>query len=251
MALTVNRDLNRYVDQELRTFAVSASTKIYKGALVGIDRATGLARNLVAGDLFAGIAYEEMDNSGGAAGARSVRLYTKGDFILTTNNATAEWTGAPVYALDNEVTGVAPGVGGSYCGKLLAVIADNLGIVRIEPMAAAQIERDISAPLASSTSAATTNPVMITQRAIRVISMQVSFNTVPGAGALDVGTHETDPDQLVDAFNLATLQANTPELLTPNFMTVAAGQRIWAKVGQATSPAGVGGVFTMRYIELP
>lgn len=251
MPLTANRELSRYVDQELRAFPVAASAHIYKGALVGIDRATGLVRNLVSGDVFAGIAYEEVDNSGGSAGAQSVRLYTQGDFILKTTSANQAWVGAPVYAVDSDGTGIAPGVGASYCGVLLGVVGVNQGIVRIMPMSTPQVERALNVALASSLSAATNNAVMITQRAIRILHVQVSFNTVPGAGNLDVGTDNSDPDEVIDAFNLTTLTANTPALLSPNFTDVAAGQRIWAKVGQASTTAGVGGVLSIRYIELP
>ncbi len=251
MPLTANRELNRYVDQELRTMPVAESAHLFKGALVGIDRDSGFVRNLEAGDVFAGIAYEEIDNTDGQGGEKSVRLYTQGDFILTTNNAAQEQIGAPVYAVDSEATTVSPGIGGSYCGILLAIVGVNLGIVRIQPMVAPQVEHTISVPLASSTGAATTNPVMITQRAIRVLHAQVSFNTVPGAGVLDVGTDNADPDELVDAFDLTSLTAHVPSALTLNFSDVAKNERIWAKVGQAASTAGVGGVLTLRYIELP
>lgn len=251
MPLTVNRELNRYVDQELRSFGVAASEHIFKGALVGFNRATGQVRNLVGGDVFAGIAYEEMDNGSGQDGDRSVRLYTQGDFILTVNSATAARVGSAVYASDNEVTTVFPLPGGSYCGILVAVVGTNLGIVRIAPMAAPQIEHQVQVPLASSTTAATTNPVLITQRAVRVLTAQVSFNTPPDTGLLDVGTDNADPDELVNAFNLASLTPNTPTTLTLSTTDVAGGLRIWAKVGQATSAAGVGGLLSVRYIELP
>lgn len=251
MPLTANRELNRYVDQELRTMPVAEAAHVFKGALVGIERETGFVRNLEAGDLFAGIAYEEIDNTDGDGGDLSVRLYTQGDFILSISHASQASVGAPVYAVDSDSTTVLPASGGSQCGVLLAVVGVNLGIVRIMPMSASQLEHAISVPLASSTGAATTNPVMITQRAIRVLHAQVSFNTVPGAGALDVGTDNSDPDELVDAFDLTSLTAHVPAALTLNFRDVAANQRIWAKVGQASSPAGVGGVLTLRYIELP
>ena len=46
MALTANRELNRYVDQELRSFPVAASQHVWKGALVGVDRSTGYVQFL-------------------------------------------------------------------------------------------------------------------------------------------------------------------------------------------------------------
>jgi hypothetical protein len=251
MALTANRELSRYVDQELRTFPVAASQHIYKGALVGVNRTTGHVRHLVAGDVFAGIAYEEIDNSSGSGGAKSVRLYTQGDFVLTTNNATQAWVGAPVYATSDEVTSVISTQGASYCGILMAVVGENTGIVRIRPLAACQIEQAAEVPLISSTSATTKNPVMISQRAIKVISTEVSFLTVPNSGNLDVGTGPTNPNQIINAFNLASLTANTPTFVAPSNRDVAKGLHIWARVGQASSTAGECGLLTMRYVELP
>ncbi|HVP11857.1 MAG TPA: hypothetical protein VMV94_11805 [Phycisphaerae bacterium] len=251
MALTANRELNRYVDQELRTFPVAASQHIYKGAIVGVNRSTGHVRHLVAGDLFAGIAYEEMDNNGGAGGDKMVRLYTQGDFVLTVNNATQASVGGSVYATSDEVTSVVASQGASYCGMLMAVVATNTGIVRIQPLAAGQVEHVVSVRLDSLTSAATKNAVMITQRAVKVISIDVSFLTVPNAGNLDVGTGPTTPNQLVAAFNLATLTPNTPTSLTLASRDVAKGLHVWAKVGQASSTAGECGMLTVRYVELP
>src|SRR5438132_4379154 len=99
MALSANREVDRYVDQELRTVPVKGSAHIYKGALVGL--ASGYARGLVAGDAFAGIAYEEADNTGAADGAISVRVYTLGDFEHTLSSAGRANNGAAVYASDD------------------------------------------------------------------------------------------------------------------------------------------------------
>jgi hypothetical protein len=251
MAITANRDLKRYVDQELRSYGVAASQHIWKGALLGIERTTGYVRNLVAGDVFAGVAYEEIDNSAGAAAAKNVRCYTQGDFILAVNNATQASAGSLVFALDNEVTGTSTSQGASHCGILLGMISASQGIVRIEPMNVPRIEHALDIVLVSSTGGATTNPVMITQRAIKITGAQVSFNSIPNSGNLDVGTDNSDPDEVIDAFNLATLTPNTPAALTPVSRDVAKNVRLWAKVGQATTTAGTGGILSVRYIELP
>ncbi|MFQ5429226.1 MAG: hypothetical protein ACE5E1_02850 [Phycisphaerae bacterium] len=251
MALTANRELNRYVDQELRSYPVAASEHVFKGALLGMERATGHVRALQPGDEFVGIAYEEMDNSAGAGADVSVRLYTLGDFVLTVNGATQADAGSGVYALDDEQTSIVPGLGGSYVGVLLAAAGSNAGIVRILPTGAQQVEHALTAPLVSSTAAAVVNPVMIPERAIRVVSAQVSFLTAPDQGNLDVGTTLADPDELVNAFNLATLTDNTPTALVLVGRDAAAGVPILAKVGQASVTAGAGGILSLRYIELP
>ncbi len=51
--------------------------------------------------------------------------------------------------------------------------------------------------------------------------------------------------------DLSTLTDDTPAALTIVARDVAAGARVWAKVGQASSVAGVGGLLTVRYVELP
>lgn len=134
MALVKNRDVDHYVDQELRTLQVGAAKKIYKGALVGLSSA-GYAQPLLAGDPFAGIAYEEADNTAGANGAISVRVYTFGDFGHAVIGATVAHVGRPVYAsADDTLTFTA--AGNSYIGVLQDVPAANEAIVRIDPLLA-------------------------------------------------------------------------------------------------------------------
>ncbi len=99
MALTASREVDRYVDQELRAIPVKGSTKIYKGALVGLT--SGYARGLVAGDAFAGIAYEEVDNTAGSDGGKLVRVFTLGDFEHALGSASRANNGAAVYASDD------------------------------------------------------------------------------------------------------------------------------------------------------
>ncbi len=251
MALTASRELNRFVDQELRSFSVAAAARVFKGAIVGIERSTGHVRNLQPGDMFAGIAYEEIDNTNGSAGEVSVRLYTQGDFVLTTNNATQAWIGSALYALDDDRTSVLPSQGASFVGVLMAVIGTNLGIVRIMPTGAQQVEHALQVPLISSTTQDSMVPVMVTQRAIKVISVEVSFLTIPDQGLLNVGTTVADPDELVNAFDLANLTTNVPTLLVPVFRDIAKGQVVWAKIGQASTAAGDGGVLSLRYVEVP
>lgn len=131
--ITQNRELSRYVDQELRSLPVAAGECIYKGALVGIEKGTGFVRHLVAGDKFAGIAYEEIDNRDGASGGEQfVRVYTQGDFVLPVSDARQECCGEPVYAIDNEILCLSP-VGASYAGVVVNYAGQDRAIVRIQP----------------------------------------------------------------------------------------------------------------------
>jgi hypothetical protein len=130
MALTADREVDHYVDQELRTYKVAATT-VYKGALVGL-KTDGYCRGLVAGDKFVGLAFEKMDNSTGSDGDKSVRVYTLGDFEHTLTGATIASLGRPVFAsADNTLTFSANG--NSYVGILIDVTATNTVIVRLDP----------------------------------------------------------------------------------------------------------------------
>jgi hypothetical protein len=132
MALTASRNVDRYVDQELRTLRVKGTTKLYRGAIVGLTSA-GYARGLVAGsDVFCGISYEEMDNSAGADGAKVVRVYTLGDFEHAVSGAVQGDVGRPVFAsADDTLTFVA--AGNSYVGIVQDFVSSGVVIVRIDP----------------------------------------------------------------------------------------------------------------------
>ncbi len=130
MALTANRELDRYVDQELRSLPVKGGARIYKGAIVGLTG--GYARGLVAGDAFAGIAYEEMDNTSGADGAVSVRVFTLGDFDHALAAASRANNGAAVYASD-DATLTLTASGNSLVGRQVDVPSSGRIVLRLRP----------------------------------------------------------------------------------------------------------------------
>ena len=134
MALTKNRDVDHYLDQELRTYQVGAAKHVYKGALVGLN-SSGYAQPLTAGDPFVGVAYEEADNSSGANGAPTVRVYTVGAFSHALTGATIVHLGRPVFAsADDTLTFTA--AGNSCVGLVQEVSAANEIILRIDPQRA-------------------------------------------------------------------------------------------------------------------
>lgn len=99
-ALTANRNVDHLVDQELRSYPVGASVHIYRNGFVGVDPA-GYAKAFVPGDVFVGVAYEEIDNSSGSAAALYVRVYTEGDFVMALTSAALKDAGHPVFATDD------------------------------------------------------------------------------------------------------------------------------------------------------
>jgi len=131
MSLIANRELDRCVDQELRALPVKAAAHIHKGALVGIDAVTGCARGLVAGDAFAGVAYEEADNSGGADAAVSVRVFTQGDFEHALASAARTNNGTALYASADDTLTLAAS-GNSEVGRQIDAPTGDRIILRLK-----------------------------------------------------------------------------------------------------------------------
>lgn len=129
MALTNNRQVDRYVDQEMRALPVAMDAHIYKGALVGLSG--GYARPLEAGDIFAGVAYEEMDNTAGQPGDLVVRVFTQGDFEHELAGADRVHNFGPIFALDDQTLTVNSS-GHSFVGHQIDVVGDDRIVVRIQ-----------------------------------------------------------------------------------------------------------------------
>ncbi len=132
MALTANREVDHFVDQELRSYQVAVAKRIFKGSFVGLA-ANGYVQPLTAGDACVGMAYEESDNSGGANGALTVRVFTLGDFGLTLTGATVANIGQPVFASDDATLTFDPD-GNSFVGFVQDVIAANEIVLRLDAM---------------------------------------------------------------------------------------------------------------------
>ena len=129
MALTASRELSRYVDQELRSFKVAGSTTIYKGALVSIQT-DGYVAPLTAAELLAGIAYDEIVNAG-ADGAKSVRIYTQGDFEHALSGAAIANVGDAIYGTDDG-TLTFTSTSNTYVGFCVDVPSSGTVIVRLD-----------------------------------------------------------------------------------------------------------------------
>lgn len=130
MALSANRDVHHYVDQELRSYAVAADAVIYKGGFVGLN--AGYARALTAADQCVGIAYEAADNTDGSDGDVQVRVFTQGDFLHGLTGAAVTNIGDAVYAsADDTLTFTSSG------NSLVGVCVDrpeaNRIILRLNP----------------------------------------------------------------------------------------------------------------------
>lgn len=132
MALTANKEVSHFIDQELREFQLATNVKIYKGALCSV-KSTGYVAPLTAGENFAGLSYELSDNTGGANGAKKVRMYTLGDFELTVSGLATTDIGRPVFAND-DATLAFTGSANSYIGVIEGYVAANTAVVRLDPL---------------------------------------------------------------------------------------------------------------------
>ena len=130
MALTANQEVDRFVDQELRQYGLTASTHVFKGGFVGLAT-DGYARAFVAGDLFLGLAYEEGDNTSGADDDVKVRVFTQGDFELAIAGLATTDIGVPIYASDDATATLNP-ENASYIGYVVDFVSTGVGIVRLQ-----------------------------------------------------------------------------------------------------------------------
>jgi len=86
----------------LNDLPVKTGVLIFEGAAVGVEVATGYARPLVAGDLFAGWATLTVNNTAGADGAVDINVETPGVRKVLNVPATVITSyGANVYASDD------------------------------------------------------------------------------------------------------------------------------------------------------
>lgn len=88
-------------DDELTTYPVKASTKIYKGALVGVDASGYVTPAAPTSKRVCGVAYETVDNSGGSNGLLNIRVIRKGSFQFNTSGLTIANIGDKVYVTDD------------------------------------------------------------------------------------------------------------------------------------------------------
>ncbi|WP_191085632.1 capsid cement protein [Roseococcus microcysteis] len=112
---------------------VAASAVIYEGSAVGI--ASGYARQLNAGDLFAGFAHIGVPVAPAANGDLLVRVRRMGLIVLTITSVAVTDIGKPVYASDGDTFTLTSG-SNSHIGRVVRVIAANTALVAFDADAA-------------------------------------------------------------------------------------------------------------------
>ncbi len=129
-ALAANRNIGCMVDQQLRSFKVGAARHIYRDGWVGKDPA-GMAKPFEPGDELVGLAYEEVDNSAGAAAAKNVRVRVAGDFTHAFTSIADKDAGKALFATDDATLSFS-GHPDAYVGRVLHKEDTNLVALRLK-----------------------------------------------------------------------------------------------------------------------
>jgi hypothetical protein len=112
---------------------VAANIKIYAGSLV-CGNAAGYAIPAAdtAGLKFLGVALEQVDNAGGANGAKKVRVRRQGTFEFDALSITQAMVGASMYVVDDHTFDDASGPANDVrLGILVKYVADTKGWIDI------------------------------------------------------------------------------------------------------------------------
>lgn len=123
-----------------------AVAKVYKGSLVTLDASGYATYAQVGANLpFAGVAYETVDNTGGSAGDKTIRVWVSGVFSLVAASAAQAWVGTEVW-LDSGSSGspvkVAhsdPGATALKVGVVTEVVSQTEVRVRVNGYAMKQL----------------------------------------------------------------------------------------------------------------
>lgn len=135
-ALTADRQREARGTAKLISVPVASATKIYKGSAVQLD-ANGFASNAVAGNvrLIAGIAAEQVDNSGGGNGAKSITVEYDREYLFTASSITQANLGAPMLVIDNDTVDETS-AGSATVGRLTQYVSATQGWVYVPGLSA-------------------------------------------------------------------------------------------------------------------
>jgi hypothetical protein len=115
---------------------VVASDIIYRGALVKHNAAGYLAPCAAeAGAVFAGVAYEKIDNSAGSAGDVAARVLKKGMFLMTGTGFAQTDVGQSAYASDDQTISKTQATNEQEVGKIAVFVSSTQVWVRIDNVA--------------------------------------------------------------------------------------------------------------------
>lgn len=119
---------------ELMLYQIGA-VQVWKEALAFV-RADGYAypARAVASntDIFIGVFYESINNSAGAAGAQSAKVYKNGSFVFAHTGLVQANVGSPAYASDDQTITATPGSTVKQIGYIAEILSATQVRVRID-----------------------------------------------------------------------------------------------------------------------
>lgn len=131
MATLAANKPRHYEQGMMNDLSMAASTRIFEGAAVGVNPATGLARPLTSADRFVGFAEATADNRDGAASALRVRVYDRGEIALPVSGALITDIGNPVFATDDDTFTLSP-VGSVFVGFIKRWVSSGMAVVEYD-----------------------------------------------------------------------------------------------------------------------
>lgn len=131
MTTLANDQPRAYEQGDIEEYPVIAADIIYEGAAVG-ENASGFARPLVAADKFLGFAIEKVDNTGGAAGDKRVRVRTKGKAQLPIGSLAITANDRPLVYASDDNTFTLTSTSNSLIGSVSRFVATGIGIVEFD-----------------------------------------------------------------------------------------------------------------------
>ena len=122
MTVTSSYDARRK-DGALVLYPLGAGVHVRKGGLLAVAAGTGLAQPASdsAGLVFIGVAYEEADNTGGAAAAKSVRVLKTGVYTYAKAAAVQTDVGKAAFVVDDGTVSTAATTDSIACGSVVGV----------------------------------------------------------------------------------------------------------------------------------
>lgn len=113
-----------------------AAVKVYKGAILTFNSA-GYADVGDASEPLAGIAVETVDNSGGSAGDKSVRVYREGVFEFACSSTTQASVGLNAFVTDDQTVHFTSAAGLVPIGQVVGLTSATKVRVHINRVASA------------------------------------------------------------------------------------------------------------------
>lgn len=126
--ITKNVVRNYETQADTNTVAIAAGNHVLQGMLLGFSN--GYVRPYQAGDKIAGFAKDEIDNTNGENGDKTVDVKARGKVCLEISGLTQTSIGAAVVATDDDTFAV--GTDGDYFGKVLRIENGTQGIVAFD-----------------------------------------------------------------------------------------------------------------------